>query len=72
MNIKDQIRAELVILKVALQAKKAPSTVRRDMQDVIDIAWQSDDPATIAMQLRKFPAGKPTVEEFMIELSKHH
>ena len=70
MTIKEKIRAELVIWKVALAANKSPAEVRKEMQAAIDMAWQTATPAAIEAQYHRFPAGKPTVEEFMIEMGK--
>lgn len=70
MTIKEKVRAKLVIWKVALAANKSPAEVRKEMQAAIDLAWQTTTPATLEAQHHRFPAGKPTVEEFMIELGK--
>lgn len=36
-----------------------------EMQQAIDMAWSSTDPDVVLFQLQLFPAGKPTVEEFI-------
>ena len=75
MKIKDQVKAQLVIWKVAVQAGKTPAEVRKDMQEALDIAWEGawqhgNLQAQIAWQ-HQFPGGrKPTLEQFMIELGK--
>ena len=55
--------------RARIQAGKTPAQVRRDMQEVIDLAWSEPSAEAAAMQQYRFPAGKPTVEEFLINLS---
>lgn len=35
------------------------------MQEALDVAWVDNDPAVRVMQQRLFPAGKPTLEDFI-------
>lgn len=35
------------------------------MQEAIEQAWSSTDPETVLFQMQLFPAGRPTVEEFV-------
>ena len=69
MKLKNWIRAQLVLQKVALQAGKTPAEVRQEMQEDIDIAWSNPSAEAAMMQQYRFPAGKPTVEEFVVMLS---
>lgn len=75
MKIKDQIKAQLVIWKVALDAGKTPAEVKRDMQEALDIAWRGAwEPGNLQAQVewqRRFLGGrKPSLETFLIELGK--
>lgn len=46
-------------------------TEYQEMQRVIDEAWHSENPDVIAFQKELFPAGKPTVEEFIAVVANH-
>lgn len=45
--------------------------IRRDLQEALDAAWESSDPAALQLQGELFPAGKPTLEQF-IEVLAHY
>lgn len=69
MKFREWIRAKAVIRELARRDGVSPAAVRASMQEAIDEAWATADPAARAEQLRRFPAGKPTVEAFMIRLA---
>lgn len=72
MTISEWLRAKAVIQTIATQEGKTPAEIRASMQEAIDEAWNTDDPAARAKQLQLFPDGKkPTVERFMLTLSKY-
>lgn len=72
MTLKEWIRAKAVIQELADREGKTPGEIRASMQEAIDEAWATADPAAKARQLELFPDGKkPTVEHFMLTLSKY-
>lgn len=68
MTIKEKVRAHRVIKQVAREEGREPAEVRQDMQAAIDAAWENQAGAELQLQL--FPAGKPTVEEFLIRIRR--
>ena len=70
MSFKEWLRAKLTIRMIAQKEGVSSATIRASMQEVIDEAWATADPAIMAQQLRRFPTGKPTVEEFMAKLAQ--
>lgn len=71
MKITEQIQAKAVIRETARRNGVTPERCRRDIQECIDAAWNTTDPAAKARQQQLFPAGrKPTVEEFLIRVSR--
>lgn len=68
MTIKEKIRANRAIRQVAEREGKSPAEIRQAMQEAIDTAWAN--PAGRAMQQQLFPAGKPTVEEFLLRTAR--
>ena len=51
--------------KVAAGQEVTAEEVERDIQCAIDYAWSNASPAARQEQLKLFPYGKPSVEEFM-------
>ena len=43
----------------------------RELQEVIDATWASNDPDAKLMQSRLFPKGKPKPEEFIVAVSQY-
>lgn len=70
MKIFDTMRAKRAIRGTAQQFGVSRQQCRADMQAAIDEAWATADPAAQAEQQHLFPAGKPTVEEFLAVLGK--
>lgn len=58
-----------IIQTIAREQGVTETKVRRDMQEAIDVAWNTNDPAAKARQNLLFPNGKPTPEEFIDGLS---
>lgn len=58
------------IKKTAKQYSVSEQHVREEMQKAIDAAWNTKDETALKRQKELFPNGKPTVEEFVTELSK--
>lgn len=70
MIITDQIRARAVIRELAQRHGTTPEAVRASMQEVIDAAWASAEPAAKARQQQLFPNGKPSVETFLLRVTE--
>lgn len=70
MTLKERIQAKAVIRTLAQRDGVRPEDVRASMQEAIDAAWENQDPAVRWKQLQMFPAGKPTVEAFVLRLAK--
>lgn len=70
MTIKEKIKVQRVIRMLAQRDGIRPEDVRASMQEAIDAAWENQDPAVRWKQLQMFPAGKPTVEAFVLRLAK--
>lgn len=70
MRINDWIRARRAIRRTARLAGVTPAQCRRDMAAAIEAAWASQDPDARETQIQRFPAGKPTVEQFILTLSR--
>lgn len=68
MKVKNKIRAKRAIRATARKTGTTPKQCLADMQEAIDAAWATTDPAAKAYQEQLFPAGKPTVEEFIAVL----
>ena len=66
MKLSDRLRAKEVIFLTARQFGVTVEEVRRNIQATIDDAWANADPEERQHQLKIFPNGKPTVEEFII------
>lgn len=70
MKLQNKWKANKIIRRLARRDGLSPADVKTSMQEAIDEAWASDNPEVIAAQLRRFPAGKPTVEEFISALAR--
>lgn len=70
MTITEKIKVRKVIRTLAQRDGVKPEDVRASMQEAIDAAWENQDPAIRWKQLQMFPAGKPTVEAFVLRLAK--
>ena len=44
--------------------------VKAEMEKAIDEAWNNADETARAEQRKLFPNGKPTIEEFIVEMAK--
>ena len=71
MKLKDKIRAKQTIRATGRHFGVSPAQSRAEMQAAIDAGWENSrsDPAAKAYWQQLFPAGKPTVEEFIAVLS---
>lgn len=56
--------------EIAKQYGVSMSEVRADMEKLIDEAWDNADETARAEQRKLFPNGKPTIEEFIVEMAK--
>lgn len=70
MTIMEKNRVDAVIVALALREGIPSEEVRKRMQESIDAAWDSQDPDGQAYQRQLFPAGKPTLEEFIVRMAK--
>lgn len=71
MKITEQIQAKAVIRELAQRHSTTPEAIRASIQAAIDAAWNTTDPAAKTRQQQLFPDGqKPTVEEFLIRVSR--
>ena len=75
MTLQEKIRAEATIRAIAQEEGIQPQEVRQAMQEALDEAWAARrTPGNLRAQLawqRLFPAGrKPSVEEFLVRLSR--
>ena len=68
--LKGHLKKESVIEKAASHFGKTPKKVQKEIKEIIDIAWASDDPQVKAFQQQHFPNGKPTPEEFITVVAK--
>lgn len=71
MEISDAMKGIEVIRQTAAHFGQTEEEVRQGMQEALDAAWASDDPAAKALQQQLFPNGKPCLEDFIITLSKY-
>ena len=68
MKRKVKKRAKRAVRATARKTGLTPKQCLADMQEAIDVAWATADPEAQAYQNQLFPAGKPTVEEFIAVL----
>lgn len=69
MSVSDTIKAKLVIRVVAAKEGVSVAEVRRKMQEALDEAWATADPAAQQRQRELFPDGKPSLEKFLLTLA---
>ena len=65
MNKIEKFKSKTVILSVAQKHEQTQEDVIREMEDALDTAWSTQDPAMKELQHTLFPEGKPTAEEFI-------
>lgn len=70
MTIMEKIKVRKVIRTLAQRDGVSSEEVLKQIQESIDAAWDNQDPAVRWKQLQLFPAGKPTVEAFVLRLAK--
>lgn len=70
MKIFDNLKGRTAIRRTACHYGKTEAEIRQEMQIALDSAWDASDPDTKRMQAELFPDGKPSLEEFIIKLSK--
>ena len=70
MTIKEKIKAQLVLCKVAHRQGQTVAEIRSSIQAAIDAAWAAGEPAAMAEIRRRFPTGKPTVEEILTQTAQ--
>lgn len=58
-----------IIQQIADREGIRAEDVRQAMQASIDEAWATADPAAQSRQRQLFPAGKPTVEAFLLRMA---
>lgn len=56
--------------QIASEHGTTPTEVIKEMQIVLDAAWNNPDAAARQKQRELFPKGKPTVEEFIRKISE--
>lgn len=71
MKILDNMKGRSVIRCTADHFGESELQVRKDMQEALDAAWATDDPAAKKLQEDLFPDGKPTLEQFIVTLGRH-
>lgn len=69
MKLLRMIKTKAAIRKTAAHFNETPENIRREMCDVINTAWLSEDPEIKAFQNSLFPNKKPTPEEFIAVIS---
>lgn len=70
MTTAEKNRVDAVIQNLAQREGIPSEEVRKRMQESIDAAWDSQDPDAQAYQRQLFPAGKPTLEAFIVRLAR--
>ncbi len=71
MKIFDTMKGRSVIRRTAGHFGQSEQQIRKDMQEALDAAWGTDDPAAKELQGKLFPDGKPTLEQFIVTLGRH-
>ena len=71
MKLFDNLKSKAAIRGTADHFGQTPEQVRLDMQEAIDEAWATADPAAKALQEQLFPAGKPTPEQFIATVARY-
>ena len=62
-------KEELNIFQETARKFDITEEVRSQMQAALDAAWASEEPASIVLRSKIFPAGKPSLEEFIIVIA---
>ena len=75
MTLRNKIRVQIIICKIASKERTTPRKVRAAMQEAIDEAWSEVwTPGNLHAQVvwqRLFPDGRrPTPEEFIVTASR--
>lgn len=71
MNIFDTMKGRSVIRRTAGHFGESELQIRKDMQEALDAAWATDDPAAKELQERLFPGGKPSLEQFIVTMGRY-
>lgn len=69
MKFREKLKAKAVIRRTAQQFGLSTAEVRRDMQEALDEAWATADPAAKQRQQEMFPDGKPSLEHFIARVA---
>lgn len=69
LSFKELARCRQIIRDVADANGQTEAEVRGQMQALLDISWNQDDPGMRAKLDALFPDGKPSLEEFILILS---
>lgn len=69
MNLRDNIKAKAAIRHAAQKCGVSAAEARRDMQEALDEAWATADPAAKQRQQELFPDGKPSLEQFIARVA---
>ena len=69
MKIIEIIKGKTAIQKVADREGKSYAEIEAAIREAIDLAWA--DPTVREYQDTVFPAGKPSVEEFVVKTGKY-
>ena len=71
MKIFDSMKGRTVIRRTADHFGESELQIRKDMQEALDAAWATDDPAAKKLQEELFPDGKPSLEQFIVTLGRY-
>lgn len=69
LSFKDLARCRQIIREIADNNGQTETEVRGQMQALLDLSWDQGDPEARAKLDALFPAGKPSLEEFILILS---
>lgn len=70
MKIFDTMRGRASIRRTADHFGQSEEQIRKDMQEALDAAWATADPAAKKLQEEMFPGGKPTLEQFIATVAR--
>ena len=62
---KDKTQPRVLLERIAAEHGVSVEEVERDIQSAIDATWNNPDPAAKEKQDKRFPKGKPSIEEFI-------
>lgn len=73
MTLNEWIRVQNMISWLAKREGCSPAEIRSEIQKSIDAAWDNsrDDTEVKARWAQLFPAGKPTLEQFVVRIADH-